>query len=182
MDQENKIMKIEVKLGMEDVVRFNRKLAYGKMSTKILMVIGIIMISYLPVLIAEKLSGEIVPISYFITALVPISYMIVLPLTIKYATKMSLKKSSVLNTIDTYKIGNEGIEIKTKNGTQFIKWNEFYSVVELEKDFYFYLAKKKSHVITKKSFENEAQIDEFKMILKNKMDNQILKLKKIKKA
>lgn len=98
-----------------------------------------------------------------------------LPILIGGAIIFSIWKQArvIEKTLESAKFifSDEGQESFSESSTSKVSWNTFYKVQELKEYFLFYPQKNIFYAISKRSFQNNLQIEEFKNLLSEKLRN-----------
>lgn len=97
---------------------------------------------------------------------------------IVYRAKSAYKKYPMIQQKHTYKLNKGQMFVATDNGEAKIKWDQVYRVIESREMFVVYSTRSHAHLITKKSFDSEENILEFRELLREAVPKKKLKIKK----
>lgn len=183
----NDNLKVNVILTSKDIKNFTSDKHLKKLFTKLifsLVIIIAMIIPLLPLIEASLKQNDGQAVFLRISLSIIIIFVLAvncLPILINYLfQKSKLKSNNQLNTLCCYEFIEEGMKILFSSGSLSISWAEINKIEESKHCFTIHTSPNKTFILPKRCFNNIEQLDIFKNLIADKIDNRNLKLKKYK--
>lgn len=171
--------KIEFKVDLtaQDLVEYNIKLAYGRVSTWVLMGISVLLVSFTLYGLIYRPENIEIDWTVLLTAALAASYLFLLPTLIKASSKSIFNKNPLYRSPFFYEFSESGIKLVVNEKQNVIKWDNLYKFAENETNFLVHIARGRAYIIPKRCLAGEEMIWDIKQMVKSKVDLSRLSLK-----
>lgn len=180
----NDELSIKGTLSLEDFLMYNKY--HSQKFIKIYFIFSfftlsaLLIIQEMPQLLgASLLFSAIVLIPKFILALI-LSFLVILfvkKIILKRQATKEYESDQLAKTETCYTFSNEGVNQKVRRSNNHYSWSDFQLSIELEEMFLLYVSKRKALVLPKRFFSSNDDIELFKRIVSENMDNSKMKFK-----
>ena len=167
----------KVDINEQDIIDYNMKLAYGRVSTWALMAISIMVVAFVIYALIFKPPGVTIDWTIILTAAFAASYLFILPTMIKLSSKTIFKKNPQFRHSFFYDISDKGIKITVDGKDTIIKWDNLYKFVETPETFLVHVARGRAFIVPKRCLDGDQMIWDIKEIVKENVDMSRLSLK-----
>lgn len=171
--------KIEFKVSLteEDLIDYNMKIAYGRVSTWALMGISILIVSFTLYGVIFKPEGIVIDWTVIVTAIFAASYLFVMPTLIKASAKTVFKKNAQYKRPFVYELSEAGIKVKMGDKYSVTKWDDLYKFVETKENLLIHVARGRAFIVPKRCLEGEEMVWNIKQMVKEYVDMSRLSVK-----
>ena len=171
--------KIEFKVDLkeQDLIDYNMKIAYGRISTWALMAISILIVSFTLYAVIFKPEGIKIDWTVIGTAIFAASYLFVMPSLIKASAKTVFKKNAQYKRPFIYELSETGIKVKMGDKYTVTKWDDLYKFVETNENFLIHIARGRAYIVPKRCLGGEEMIWNIKQMVKEYVDMSRLSVK-----
>jgi len=174
-----KVEKVEFKVDLteQDLIGYNMKQAYGRVSTWALTGISILVVAFVIYALIYKPTWVSIDWTDILIATFASSYIFILPTMIKFSSKTIYKKNPQFRNTFFYDISSKGIKITNNSKDIVIKWDDLYKFVETPETFLVHIARGRAFIVPKRCLEGDQMIWDIKQIVKEYVDMSRLSLK-----
>lgn len=170
-------VEFKVNVTEEDIIDYNMRLAYGRVSTWVLMALSILIVSFTIYGVLFRPDGIVVDWTVILTAVFAASYLFVMPTMLKLSSKSVFKKNPQYKYPFIYQFSNECIKLTINKKVTVIKWDDLYKFVETKDTFLIHIARGRAFIVPKRCLSGDDMIWDIKQIVKENVDMSRLNLK-----
>ncbi len=171
-DTETEAVQVEVRLEPRDYVRFNYWHVLHstrnrvRLARAVLLAVALGFASYMLKGDARLMAEFVLFIFVPIVILAWVGLLLLLP----YRARRSYATNKLLGEPQRYTFSREGVILESASGSSRHNWNVYWKACETRNAFYLYLADNLAHLIPKRSFGSDAELQRFREIARASLD------------
>ncbi len=171
--------KIEFKVEMteQDLIDYNMKQAYGRVSTWALMSISVLIVAFTLYGLIFKPVGITMDWSIYGTAIFAAAYLFLLPTLLKISSRSVFRKNPMYKHPFFFSVSDKGVKITVDDKDTVIKWDSLYKFQETDETYLFYIARGRAFIVPKRCLDGEEMIWDLKQLVKQYVDMSRLSVK-----
>ena len=176
-DMEMESVEFKVNVTEDDIIDYNMRIAYGRVSTWVLMALSILIVSFTIYGVLFRPAGIVVDWTMILTAVFASTYLFVMPTMLKFSSKSIFKRNPQYKYPFFYHFSNECIKLTINKKVTIINWDNLYKFVETKDTFLIHIARGRAYIVPKRSLAGDDMIWDIKQIVKENVDMSRLNLK-----
>jgi hypothetical protein len=158
-------VELNVKLEEQDFLKANYWFIFGRYSIFIKLMIFIALFIPLFFFFYEQ-----IVMNFNVPGLLIGPMLIMVILLSKYSNfKKDVESNRALLGPLHYSLSNNGIDINSPSTSSHTKWSNIFQAKETKENFLLFISRQQIYLIPKRSFQNDQEIDSFRMILKSNL-------------
>lgn len=163
-------MKVEVRLNLDDLIKFNENRADRNIANKFLYMAAKVSLVMLPLgiigkyLLKYNISNNILIVLF----LIPFIKFVITPFNVKCFSKRAMRKNVILRSKQIYDFSQDGVSIRVNENDAFLEWDKFPMIIESKEYIELYIANTQAYIIPKRFVEKEEEL--IKMLKNIKKD------------